>query len=120
MENKSYKDLIVWQKSIDLTEQVYEMVKLFPDDERYVLSTQMRRAAISIPSNIAEGQQRNSTKEFINFLYIAKGSKAELQTQCYICLRLNLLKKEQVKPVMELLAEIGKMITKLIESLRDE
>ena len=120
MENKSYKDLIVWQKSIDLVEQIYELVKLLPDEEKFVLSSQMRRAAISIPSNIAKGQQRNSVNEFINFLYIAKGSKAELQTQCYICLRLKLLNKEQVKPVMELLAEIGKMITKLIESLRDK
>ena len=120
MEITSFKDLIVWQKSIDLVEEIYKLVRLLPPDEMYDLSSQMRRAAISIPSNIAEGQQRQSTKDFTRFLSFARGSKAELQTQCYICARLNLLTKEQIKPAMELLAEIGKMLTKLIDSLNDK
>ena len=73
----SYRDLIVWQKTMELTAEVYRVVKLLPKEEIYVLSDQMRRAAISIPSNIAEGQARNSRKEFLQFLAIAKGSNAE-------------------------------------------
>lgn len=114
---KNYNELLVWQKSIDLVEEIYKLVKLLPQEEMYGLSNQMRRAAVSIPSNIAEGQQRTSTKDFVRFLSMARGSKAELQTQCYICVRLNFLTKEQIRPVMDLLAEIGKMINSLINKL---
>ena len=117
MSNKSYKDLVVWQKSIDLVVIVYKLVKLLPDDENYVLSSQMRRAAISIPSNIAEGQQRKSPKEFVNFLSVARGSKAELQTQLYIYYKLQFFSKEQIKPALSLLSEIGKMLSKLMETV---
>ncbi|MBQ7504232.1 MAG: four helix bundle protein [Ruminococcus sp.] len=117
MDIKSFIDLIVWQKSIDLVIDIYNLVKLLPEDEKYGLSSQMRRAAISIPSNIAEGQQRKSSKEFVNFLSMARGSKAELQTQLYICYKLKLLSKQQVEPSMALLSEIGKMISKLMDSL---
>lgn len=117
MDIYSYKDLIVWQKSIDLVIEVYKLAKHLPEDERFGLSSQMRRCAVSIPSNIAEGQQRKSSKDFLHFLSIARGSKGELQTQLYICYRLELLKKQQIKPSMELLSEIGKMITKLMDSL---
>ncbi len=117
MAGKSYKDLLVWQKSIDLTVEIYKLVKFLPNEEVYVLSSQMRRAAISIPSNIAEGQQRKSNKEFINFLSIARGSKAELQTQLYLCYKLSLLTKQQVEKPMNMLSEIGKMINKLMESI---
>ena len=78
---QSFQDLIVWQKATDLVIEVYNLVKELPKEEQYALSDQMRRAAVSIPSNIAEGQSRNSTKEFIQFLSVAKGSNAELQTQ---------------------------------------
>ena len=84
MESKGYKQLIVWQKAMDLTVQIYRLVKLLPKEELYALSDQMRRAAVSIPSNIAEGQSRYSNKEFIQFLNIAKGSNAELFTQLLI------------------------------------
>ena len=117
MDIKSYKDLIVWQKSIDLVILIYELTKLLPEDEKFGLSSQMRRAAISIPSNIAEGQQRKSSKDFMHFLSIARGSKGELQTQLYISYKLNLLSKQQVEPSMALLSEIGKMISKLMASL---
>lgn len=114
---KNYNELLVWQKSIDLVEEIYKLLKYLPSEENYALSNQMRRAVISIPSNIAEGQQRKSTKEFINFLSFARGSKAELQTQCYICVRLNYLDKEQIKPAMNMMAEIGKMLNSLIDKL---
>lgn len=78
---QSIQDLIVWQKAMDLVIEVYNLVKELPKEEQYALSDQMIRAAVSIPSNIAEGQSRNSTKEFIQFLSVAKGSNAELQTQ---------------------------------------
>ena len=117
MDIISYKDLKVWQKSIELTVEIYKLVKHLPEDERFALSAQMRRAAISIPSNIAEGQQRKSTKEFVNFLSIARGSKAELQTQLYLCYKLGFLTKQQVEVPMEMLIEIGKMLNKLIASL---
>ena len=77
---KSYQDLLVWQKAMELVTEIYRIAKLLPREELYALSDQMRRSAVSIPSNIAEGQARNSTKEFINFLSVAKGSNAELQT----------------------------------------
>ena len=77
---RCFQDLIVWQESMQLAKEIYKLVKLLPSEEQYALSDQMRRAAVSIPSNIAEGQARNSTKEFIQFLYIAKGSNAELLT----------------------------------------
>ena len=80
----SYQDLEVWKKSIDFVEQIYRLVKQLPKEETYALSDQMRRAAVSIPSNIAEGANRKTTKEYIQFLYIALGSTAELETQLII------------------------------------
>ena len=113
----SYKELIVWQKSMDLVTEIYRIVKLLPKEELFCLSDQMRRAAISIPSNIAEGNSRNSTKEYVQFLSIARGSNAELQTQCYICERLQYATKEQLSRALVLTDEVGKMINKLIITL---
>ncbi len=115
---KSYKDLLVWQKSMSLVFEVYRIIKNLPKEELYALSSQIRRSAVSIPSNIAEGQQRNSTKEFINFLSIAKGSNAELQTQLMICVGLNYLSKEETETAMQLSNEVGKMLNALIDKLR--
>jgi four helix bundle protein len=89
MALQSYKDFTVWQKAMDLTVEIYKLVKLLPKEETYALSDQMRRAVVSIPSNIAEGQSRNSDKEFANFLGIARGSNSELETQLQICIRLK-------------------------------
>lgn len=86
---KSYKDLLIWQKGIELIKEVYQIVKKFPREETYVLSDQLRRAAISIPSNIAEGQARHHTPEFKQFLYISLGSLAELNTQLIIAKELG-------------------------------
>ena len=85
-----YKDLNVWQESINLVEDVYTIVKLFPREEAYALSDQLRRAVVSIASNIAEGSNRNTQKEFIQFLYIALGSAAEVETQLNYCKQIKL------------------------------
>ena len=111
----SYKDLTVWQKSMSLVMEVYRFVKLLPTEERFALSDQMRRCSVSIPSNIAEGQARNSHKEFIRFLCIAQGSRAELETQIQICIRLNYITEQQSKVALQLCDEISRMIRTLIQ-----
>ncbi len=113
----SYQDLQVWQKSMDLVVEIYKTVKLLPKEETYALSDQMRRAAVSIPSNIAEGQQRQTTKEFKYFLSIAKGSCSELTTHLLICQRINYLTDSQVQCALSLTDEIGKMLTVLSSNL---
>lgn len=87
----SFKDLEVWKLSVDFVVQIYVITAKFPSSEQFGLTSQMRRAAVSIPSNIAEGQGRKNAKEFIQFLYIAKGSLAEIETQLIICERLNFI-----------------------------
>ena len=114
---QKYEDLVVWQKAVDLAVEVYKIAKLLPNEERYVLSDQMRRAAVSIPSNIAEGHERNTTKDFIKHLHIAKGSKGELETQLLICIRLQYLTQSQIEVAQSLISEIGKMLNALIHSL---
>lgn len=115
-----YQQLVVWQKAIDLTEEIYKIVKCLPSSELYALSDQMRRAVVSIPSNIAEGQSRRSTKEFIQFLMIARGSVSELETQLVICMRLKFLTAEQIDYSMKLCSEIGKMINSIVEKLSEK
>ena len=117
MANRNFKDLIVWQKSMDLVEEIYRLVDSLPQNEMYGLSSQMRRSAVSIPSNIAEGQKRQSKKEFTQFLSIAQGSNSELQTQLMICNRLELLTDDQSKSALNYTIEIDKMLSKLIQSL---
>ena len=114
MRAKDYKDFIVWQKSIDLAVEVYGLVKFLPNTETYALSDQMRRAVVSIASNIAEGQGRNSSKDFVHFLAIARGSQKELETQIYICIRLGYFTEEQAESALNLCEEIGKMLNSLI------
>ncbi len=110
-----YKQLIVWQKAMDLVEIVYD-VKL-PEEEKFNLLSQIKRSAVSIPSNIAEGNGRNSNKEFVRFLQIAKGSLFELQTQIEICIRLHYIKYEKYKKIIDLSQEIEAMIMGLIKKL---
>lgn len=86
---QSFKEMLVWQKSMDLVEEVYRIIKLLPSDERYALIDQIKRSSVSIPSNIAEGRGRNSDREFLRFLNIANGSAYELETQLIICQRLG-------------------------------
>lgn len=118
MPLRSFRDLIVWQKAMRLARETYCLVKLLPMEERYALSDQMRRAAVSIPSNIAEGQSRNTKKEFIQFLHIAKGSNSELMTQFLLCLDFECLKKEEIQKVMNLCTEIDGLLGGLIKSLK--
>ncbi|TAN51589.1 MAG: four helix bundle protein [Methylococcaceae bacterium] len=105
-----YRELIVWQKAMDLVELVYQITRQFPKEELYGLTSQLRRAAVSIPSNIAEGQARKSRAEFRNFLSIAQGSKAEAETQLLIAVRLHYISIEQAAPLLSLLEELSKML----------
>lgn len=115
---RSYRDLTVWQKSLDLTQALYARTKSFPKEEIYGLTSQMRRCAVSVPSNIAEGHARNSTKEFLHFLGISQGSLAELETQIEIAARLTYLTPQYRAELFQLSEEIGKMLRALIRSLR--
>ncbi len=110
---ESHKDLTVWQKSMDLVVLVYKLMEQLPKEERYSLCDQIRRSVVSIPSNIAEGKSRNSIKEYKQFVGIAKGSAAELETQLLICERIGYLDKEELSEVMGLLDEVSKMLAKL-------
>ena len=114
---QSYKDLIVWKKAVDLVIKLYDYIQDFPKNESHALSDQMRRAAISIPSNIAEGHERKTTAEYIRFLLIARGSKAELETQLYICNQLKIGNKNKNIFLQSLCEEIGKMLNTMIQSL---
>lgn len=120
MKSSNYKELKVWQKAMDLTVEVYKLVKLLPKEETYALSDQMRRAVVSIPSNIAEGQGRNSDKEFIQFLSFARGSLWELETQIEICLRIGYIDQSLTTNIYNLIAEISKMINVLSNSLKPQ
>ena len=110
-----YQKLIVWQKAMDLAQETYRLVKFLPAEERYALSDQMRRAAVSVPSNIAEGHGRHTEKEFKQFLSIAKGSVFELETQFLICTKTQLLTQEQIEKALLLCDEVGKMLSKMID-----
>ncbi|MBK8701517.1 MAG: four helix bundle protein [Saprospiraceae bacterium] len=114
---KSYQDLMVWQKSMDLAKQIYVYTASFPKEEMYGLTSQMRRAAVSISANIAEGQARNSTGEFRHFLGIAKGSLAELETLIILSQNLAFLMQEKSEPLLNHSAEINKMLNGLLKSL---
>jgi four helix bundle protein len=114
---KSFRELIVWKKSMDLAVGIYRATEKYPKREIFGLALQMRRAAVSIPSNIAEGQSRNSRNEFRHFLGIARGSHAELETQIELSSRLEMLKAEDTAIFMNLIEEIGKMLSGLKRSL---
>jgi len=103
------KELKIWNKAIDLAVDVYKATSTFPTDERFGLTSQSRRAAVSIPSNIAEGAGRNSVKEFNNFLGIANGSSYELQTQLVIANKLAILESEILNPLLDQIDELQKM-----------
>lgn len=117
MSTRDHKDLIVWQKSMDLLVEIYRLVKKLPKEETYALSDQMRRAAVSIPSNIAEGRGRSSEKDYLRFLFIARGSRAELETQLMACLRLNYLAEDDIEFALSLCDEVGKMLNSIIGKL---
>ena len=115
-----YKDLNTWQKAMDLTTEVYRLTKKLPKDELYGLTNQLRRAAVSIPSNIAEGNARFSTKEYLHFLSITRGSVAEVETQLLLCVRLKYLAQEDIEAALSLLNETGRMLNSMIKKLREK
>ena len=117
---KTYRDLIVWQKSMALVTKIYQITKSFPNTETYGLVSQIRRCAISIPSNIAEGYGRNSTNDYTRFLNIATGSLYELQTQLGISINLQYIKKDGFDILYESSREIERMITSLIKKLMNK
>ena len=116
-EIKSHKDLIVWQKAVDLSMLIYKLTNTFPQREIYGLSSQMRRAAISIASNIAEGRARHTRKDFSHFLHMAFGSAAELGTQLLIAKRLSFLGDNEYTKTNSLLSEVSKMLRAMIDKL---
>jgi four helix bundle protein len=117
MAARTHKDLIVWRQSVVLASRIYELTARFPSYDRQTLSTQMRRCAVSVASNIAEGAARASRAEYIRFLDIARGSLAELETQIQICVNLQIL--DQGAQLEELTAEVGRLLTALIRRLRE-
>jgi four helix bundle protein len=115
MTVKRYSDLIAWQKAMDLVEQIYQITRSFPKEELYGLTSQVRRAAVSIPSNIAEGHCRNGRREFIHHLSIALGSLGEVETQMILAQRLGYLADST--PVLEMASETGRLLVGLMHSL---
>lgn len=113
----SYHDLLVWQKAIDLVVDCYRLTGLFPRTETYGLASQLQRAAVSVPSNIAEGAGRGHTREFIRHLGIARGSLFEAETQVIIAHRLGYAGRETTDPLLDSVAEVGRMLHGLIASL---
>ena len=117
MTISTYRDLTVWQRSMDLAYAAYDCANAFPAAERYGLSSQLRRAAVSIPSNIAEGQARAHTKEFLHFLSIARGSLQEFETLLLIAQHCGYVTEQQLAQLLELCDHVGRMLTALRKKL---
>ena len=116
----SYRDLTVWQRAMELVELVYKLTATLPREETYGLASQLQRSFVSVPSNIAEGHARESTKEYLRYLLIARGSMAELETQLILCARLRLLHQDDVGQALNSSDEVGKMIRALQRSLNEK
>jgi four helix bundle protein len=117
---KSHRDLIAWKKAIDLTVDVYRVTKAFPSDERFGLTSQIRRASSSVPANIAEGQGRRSKREFVQFLSHARGSLLELDSHLELALRLEYIDKLNFSGLREQVDEVGRVINGLVRSLTSD
>jgi four helix bundle protein len=113
---RGYKDLLVWQIAMELVPQVYTITKRFPSDELYGITSQIRRAMVSVPANIAEGQARTHQKEFVHFLSIAMGSLAEVDTLIITSFKLGFIGEESLKKITERVAIIRKLLQKLMRS----
>ena len=114
---KHYKELLVWQKGMNLAKLVYKLTMRFPAEQRYGLTSQLRRAAISVPSNIAEGQGRRTTADFVKYLSIAYGSLREVETQALIARRLNYVAEVALNKVLNHAGEVGRLLNGLMASL---
>ena len=117
MSVASYRDLIAWQKAMDVVTEVYRLTESFPSREQFGLTNQARRAAVSVPSNIAEGQGRNTTKDYIHFLRISRGSLQELETQLMIGQRLGFADAAVTDTLLAKTTEVSRIISGLINSL---
>jgi four helix bundle protein len=115
---KTFRELVVWQKSMDLVTEIYEKTRNFPDEEKYGLTNQIRRASVSIPSNIAEGFGRKSDGDFARFVSIAMGSNYEVQTQLEIARNVGFMDSSQLNLLVEKLEEIDKMLKGLKSKLK--
>ena len=118
MSERPHRRLIVWQKAMDLIERIYKLTERFPSEERFGLVTQMRRAAISVASNIAEGSARQTAKETLQALYIARGSISELDTQVDIACRLQFINHVEESSALSAIDEVGRLMNGLIASKR--
>lgn len=118
--SESFRDLIAWQKAMDLVADVYRSTEMFPAREQYGLTNQLRRASVSVPSNIAEGRGRLSRKEFVQFLAQARGSLLELQTQLELSLRLGYLERQVFSDLDSRAAEVGRILNGLIGKIRSK
>lgn len=117
---RSHRDLVVWQKGIDLVTEVYRLTQKFPDAERFGLVSQLRRASVSVPSNIAEGYGRGSTADYIRFLRASRGSLYEIDTQLLIAARLNYIAQSDYEGILERINECGRMLAALIRTLNEK
>jgi four helix bundle protein len=115
--SQNYRDLRAWNRAMDLVERLYALSASFPLDERYGLTSQVRRAAVSVPSNIAEGQGRRSLNEFIHHLSIAHGSLREVETQCLIGARLGYVNEGESDDLLALASEVGRLLNALMNAL---
>ncbi len=116
-ETKGFRKLCVWQKAYHLTLDIYKLTKRFPKEETYGLASQLQRAAVSVPANIAEGYDRNHRREYLQFLHIAKGSLAEVETYLSLALDLGYIDKERYDDIENKREETGRMLNGLIKSL---
>jgi len=117
---RPHRKLDVWKEAVEFVVAVYQATRSFPKTEQYALADQLRRAAVSIPSNIAEGAARQTKKEFVQFLYIAQGSASEIDTQLEVALKLNYIDESEKDRLDAKLDTIGKMLTGLIRSVKNE
>jgi four helix bundle protein len=120
MGQKRYQDLIVWQKAMELSKAIYQVTKSFPDDERFGLTSQLRRASVSVPSNIAEGQGRLTPGEFKQFLGTARGSVFEVETQIQLAADFGYVAQSEANRVIDQTSEVSRMLNGLIRSLQTD
>ena len=117
-KTRSHRDLIVWQKAMILVSAVYKLSISLPADEKFGLTSQIRRAAVSIPSNIAEGRARSTKKDYLQFLHIALGSTAELETQLEICLDLRFISRQAYESTLAMLEEVRRMLVAMMIKMK--
>jgi len=115
---RGYRDLKVWQQAIELVPKVYEVVRVLPSEERYELASQIRRAVVSVPANIAEGQARQHPKEFLQGLYIARGSLAEVETLLIVAMRLGYLSEDKLEEVQQAIADVRMPLQGLVNRIQ--